>query len=1098
MSREPHKAAAIETRCETGKPMKTSRHAMRIFPWRLFRATALMAVVLSAVPLAQCREGAPPNPDAVANVPPYRDPDRPIAERVDDLVGRMTLDEKIAQLCNEAPAIERLGLPQYDHWNEGLHGVARAGLATVFPQAIGMAATWNADLIHRIGDAVGDECRAKHHEAARHGVRGQYAGLTLFCPNINIFRDPRWGRGQETYGEDPCLTARLAVQYIRGLQGSAPRYLKTIATAKHFAAHSGPEATRDSFNAVVSLRDLAMTYLPAFKACVIEGNVASVMGSYNRLNGVPTCASHLLLQTILRKQWGFNGYVVSDCGAVADIYEQHHLAQSHAEAAAMALKNGCDLICGCTCKFLPAKDGQPSAVEQGLLTEKDIDRALKRVMAARFRLGMFDPPERVAYARIPMSVVDCPEHRRLALEAARQSLVLLKNQDNLLPLDRASLKSIAVIGPNADETAVLLGNYNGTPAKPVSVLAGVRSLAGDQIKVHYAKGCEIVGDSEKGFPAAIAAAKQSQVAVVVVGLSQQLEGEAGQEEGNPQGVHSKGDRTSLDLPPIQQKLVERVVATGTPVVMVLIGGSEVSVNWADKHVPAILDAWYPGQAGGTAVAEALFGLTNPGGRLPVTFYRSVADLPAYDNYSMENRTYRYFQGDPLYRFGHGLSYTTFAYRKLQIHPETVQAGQPVSIEAEVENTGPREGDEVVQLYLKDVEASQPVPQVQLQGFSRIHLKPGEKRTVRFNVTAEQMSFADEHGKWRLEPGEFAVWIGGQQPDLKAVRQPANVVGGRFRIEPSRVVKSELIFEKAPFRECHASTIVESRDRLVAAWFGGTAEGCPDVGIWLSVLENGRGWSTPIEVVKGEIAGKPSPCWNPVLFQPTDGPLMLFYKIGPCVAKWRGMLTTSDDSGRTWSKPRTLPDGILGAIKNKPIQLANGDILCPSSTEDHGWRVHFERTADLGQTWTIDRPSRVGPGIEAIQPAILRHGDGRLQAVGRTRQGKLFHVESTDGGRRWGNLTLLDVTIPDSGVDALTLSDGRHLLVYNPTAKGRSPLGIAISTDGRSWWPALVLENEPGEYSYPAVIQTSDGLVHVTYTWRRERIKHVVLDPRKLN
>ncbi|HNT77996.1 MAG TPA: glycoside hydrolase family 3 C-terminal domain-containing protein [Anaerolineae bacterium] len=739
-------------------------------------------------PTPSATSTALPTPSATATAIParpeiYANPAFSFAERVNALVGQMTLEEKVSQMGNESPAIERLGIPAYNWWNEALHGVARAGIATVFPQAIGLASTWNPDLIYRMAEVISDEGRAKYHEAVRNDERGLYAGLTFWSPNINIFRDPRWGRGQETYGEDPYLTARLGVNFVRGIQGTDPRYLKAVATPKHYAVHSGPEKDRHHFDAQVSQRDLRMTYLPAFEACIVEGQAASIMGAYNRVNGEASCASPTLLQDILRDEWGFEGCVVSDCGAIDDIYTGHRLVNTGAEAAALAVKNGCDLECGCTyniaCHY---QRWLVAAVEKGLLTEDDLNRSVERLFMARFRLGMFDPDAQVPYAQIPYSVVDSAEHRELALEVARQSLVLLKNQDSLLPLDRDSLKSIAVIGPNAAETLVLAGNYSGTPAEPVSVLAGIQALVSAETEVTYARGCEIVDAAQAGFAEAVAAAKKSQVAVMVMGLSQQLEGEEGQTEGNPRGVRSRGDREALDLPPVQEQLLQAVYETGTPIILVLMNGSAVAVNWAAEHVPALLEAWYPGQAGGTAVAEALFGLTNPGGRLPVTFYRAVSDLPAFDDYSMENRTYRYFTGQPLYAFGYGLSYTTFTYRNLQITPERVMAGDPVSVQVEVENTGQRPGDEVVQLYLKDVEASLPVPLLQLQGFARIRLSPGEKQSVQFTITAAQMSFADEAGKWVWEPGEFQVWVGGQQPDLTAGAQPDNVLAGYFYVQ----------------------------------------------------------------------------------------------------------------------------------------------------------------------------------------------------------------------------------------------------------------------------------------------------------------------------
>jgi beta-glucosidase len=761
--------------------MKDKRN-YQVLSRRRFLKTSLMA---SIGLIASCKgRSASPTLDQPQPTtdPIYSDATYPIEERVNDLVGRMTIEEKVSQMGSMAPAIDRLGIPQYNWWNEALHGVARAGVATVFPQAIGLASTWNADLIHRMAEVISDEGRAKHHESVRNGERDVYTGLTFWSPNINILRDPRWGRGQETYGEDPYLTSRLAVNFVRGLQGEDPRYLKTVATPKHFAVHSGPESKRHSFNAVVSQRDLQMTYLPAFKACIVEAKAYSIMGAYNRVNGEACCASPTLLQRILRDEWGFEGYVASDCGAIDDIYHNHRMVDSAAEAAALAVKNGCDLEC-CATYGIPCNYGHiGEAIEQGLLTEEDVDRSVRRLFMARFRLGTFDPPAQVPYTRIPFDVVDSPEHREVALEVARQSLVLLKNQDHLLPLDRDAINSIAVIGPNAAETLVLTGNYMGTPSEPVSVLAGIRDLVAPETTVNYAQGCEIVGGSQDGFDQAIQVARASEVAVVVMGLSQQLEGERGQTEGNPPGVRSMGDRSTLVLPSIQEQLVQAIYETGTPVIMVLLNGSSLSINWAAEHIPAILEAWYPGQAGGTAVAEAIFGLINPGGRLPVTFYRSISDLPPFDDYSMENRTYRYFTGQPLYPFGYGLSYTTFTYRDLQIVPEVISAGESVSVQVQVENSGQYLGDEVVQLYLKDVKASLPVPQLQLQGFTRIRLAPGEKQTVRFALTAEQMSFADENGEWLLEPGTFKVWVGGQQPNQEIGRALENVMEGEFVVE----------------------------------------------------------------------------------------------------------------------------------------------------------------------------------------------------------------------------------------------------------------------------------------------------------------------------
>ncbi len=686
--------------------------------------------------------------------PPYKDPSLPLQQRVDDLVSRMSLEEKVSQMMNAAPAIERLGIPQYNWWNECLHGVARAGIATVFPQAIGLGATWNPELIHRMAAATSDEARAKHHEAVRHNNRGIYYGLTFWSPNINIFRDPRWGRGQETYGEDPYLTARTGVAFVKGLQGDDPRYLKVVATPKHFAVHSGPEPERHQFDASVDERDLRETYLPAFEACITEAKADSIMGAYNRVNGQACCASSVLLGQILRGEWNFGGYVVSDCGAIDDIFRHHHVADSMADASARAVKAGCDLDCGNEYRALA------QAVKLGLISETEIDKAVKRLFEARMRLGMFDPPNMVPYAQIPYSVNDSPEHRQLALETARQSIVLLKNENHLLPLKK-DIKSIAVIGPNADVVQVLLGNYNGTPSKAVTPLEGIRNKVGSATTVLYAKGCELAKESgdSKTLDEALQKAKAADAAIVVLGLSPDLEGE----EMNVKVEGFKGgDRLTLDLPKSQEKLLEAITAAGKPTVLVLLSGSALAVNWANQHVPAIVEAWYPGEEGGAALADVLFGDYNPAGRLPVTFYKSVDQLPAFDNYNMAGRTYRYFQGEPLYPFGRGLSYTTFKYSPLRLHENRIQAGGSVQLQVEIRNAGEREGDEVVELYVSHENASVPVPIRALEGFRRIHLKAGERKEVAFTLTPRQLSVINNLGRRVVEPGKYRIEAGGKQ------------------------------------------------------------------------------------------------------------------------------------------------------------------------------------------------------------------------------------------------------------------------------------------------------------------------------------------------
>ena len=705
---------------------------------------------------------------------PYLDPAKAPRERARDLISRMTLAEKVGSMLDDSAGVERLGIPPYNWWNEALHGVARAGTATVFPQAIGIAATWNEDLIFRMATAISDEARAKHHQALQRDDHSRYTGLTLWSPNINIFRDPRWGRGQETYGEDPVLTARLGVQFVRGLQGDDPHYLKTAACAKHYVVHSGPEAERHHFKAEVDIRDLKMTYLPAFEALVREAKVAGVMGAYNRTNGEACCASPYLLQYLLRRELGFKGYVVSDCGAIEDIWKNHGLVDTPDAASAIAVKAGCDLNCGCTYENLF------KALGNGLLHERDIDRALLNLFEVRFRLGMFDPEEEVPYAQIPIEAIDSPSHQALALEVARQSLVLLKNDRALLPLPK-DLGSIAVIGPNADDELVLCGNYYGTPSASVTMLEGVRNLLSPATRVEYARGCEIINEGRQGFAEAVEIAAGADVAVVVLGLSQKLEGEEGQQEGNPNGTVSGGDRADLDLPGEQEALLKAVAETGTPVVLVLLNGSALAVSWADEHIPAILEAWYPGQAGGRAVAEALFGDLNPGGRLPVTFYKSVEQLPPFEAYAMAGRTYRYFKGEVLYPFGYGLSYTTFEYADLRLNIDRMDSLEPVQVSVLVRNTGEMTGDEVVQVYIRDEAASLPVPRHSLAAFTRVHLKPGEEQRVNLTVEPRAFVLADQNGNWVIENGTFTVFVGGGQPGTPGVLEAAVEFAGETSV-----------------------------------------------------------------------------------------------------------------------------------------------------------------------------------------------------------------------------------------------------------------------------------------------------------------------------
>ena len=684
---------------------------------------------------------------------PFRDPARPLAERVQDLLARLSLDEKIAQLNHAAPGVPRLDLPAYNYWNEALHGVARNGRATVFPQAIGMAATWDPDLVQRVASAIGDEGRAKYEAAQRRkGDTGWYQGLTFWTPNINIFRDPRWGRGQETWGEDPYLTGEMGTAFVRGLQGDHPRYLKAAACAKHYAVHSGPEGERHGFDARVSPRDLRATYLPAFKKLVTDAGVESVMGAYNRVNGEACCASQTLLVDILRGEWGFQGHVVSDCGALNDIHNHHRVTANAVETAALALRTGCDLCCGETYRHLA------EAVAQGLVSEADVDRALGRVLATRFKLGLFDPPSEVPYAGVPMSVVGSPAHRALAHEAALKSVVLLKNEGGLLPI-ADSVRSLYITGPTAGSVDVLLGNYFGLSDSLTTFLEGIVQRLPEGIRVEYRLGCLLVQPTTNPIDVAMVEAPRTDVVIACMGLTPQLEGE----EGDALVSTAQGDRPDIDLPAVQVQFLKGLVAHGARLVLVLTGGGPIALGELADLAQAILFVWYPGQEGGHAVADILFGHAAPSGKLPVTFPHSLADLPPFEDYGMAGRTYRYMAAEPLYPFGFGLSYTSFAYSDLRLSSPRLSAGEPLQVTCAVTNTGSVEAEETVQVYLADLAASAPVPLHSLVGFRRVRLAPGATETLSFTLLPETMMLVDDDGTLRLEPGEFRVTVGGCSP-----------------------------------------------------------------------------------------------------------------------------------------------------------------------------------------------------------------------------------------------------------------------------------------------------------------------------------------------
>lgn len=683
------------------------------------------------------------------------------------LTSQMTLEEKMSQMLYESPAIDRLGIPAYNWWNEALHGVARAGVATVFPQAIALAATFDEELLQQIGDVVSTEGRAKFNEFSKRGDRGIYKGLTYWAPNINIFRDPRWGRGHETYGEDPYLTGRLGCAYIRGLQGPDKEHPKAAACAKHYAVHSGPEALRHEFDAKVSKHDLYDTYLYAFKRCVKDAGVEAVMGAYNRVNGEPACGSRTLLKDILRDEFGFEGHVVSDCWAINDFHLHHHVTGIAEESAAMAVNNGCDLNCGNAFLHLP------KAYEMGLVSEETITSAVERLLDIRIRLGMMkEYPS--PYAKIPYDKVECVEHVKLSMEAARRCLVLLKNENHFLPLQKGAIHTIAVIGPNANSRAALVGNYEGTSSEYITPLEGIQRYVGENSRVIYAQGCglykdkvEFLGEKNDRLQEAVIATEQADIVVMCLGLDATIEGE----EGDAGNEYASGDKLGLKLPGLQEELLETVAAVGKPVVILLLAGSAIDLSWAEQNpnVKAIVDCWYPGARGGKAIAEMLFGEFSPSGKLPVTFYQGTENLPEFTDYSMADRTYRYTDKNVLYPFGYGLHYGRVCYEEERVSGELTDTSGDVKVSASVINESRYPLWETVQVYVKRKDALDYEPGFQLKGISCVHLAPGEKKRIEVTLSARDFAYITEEGECVVRPGEYAIAIGGQQPDERSER-----------------------------------------------------------------------------------------------------------------------------------------------------------------------------------------------------------------------------------------------------------------------------------------------------------------------------------------
>lgn len=682
--------------------------------------------------------------------------------RATELVGKMTLEEKAEQLKYDAPAIPRLNVPAYNWWNEGLHGVARAGVATVFPQAIGTAAAFDTDLVGRIADVIATEGRAKYNAYSREGDRDIYKGLTFWSPNVNIFRDPRWGRGHETYGEDPYLTGELGKAFVEGLQGDG-EYLKAAACAKHFAVHSGPEAVRHQFDAKASAKDMRETYLPAFEKLVKDADVEAVMGAYNRTNGEPCCGSKTLMADILRGEWGFEGHFVSDCWAIRDFHTSHMVTDTVEESAAMALKAGCDVNCGNTYLHMM------KAYQQGLVTEEDITTACIRLFTTRFLLGLFDETE---YDQIGYDKIECREHLALADRATAESVVLLKN-NGILPLKKEGLKAVGVIGPNANSRAALIGNYHGTSSRYITVLEGIQDYCGDDIRVYYSEGCHLFQDRVENLglrqdriSEAVAVAKNSDVVILCLGLDETLEGE----EGDTGNSYASGDKVDLLLPQVQRELLEAVVATGKPVILLNMTGSAMDLRYAHENCAAVVQTWYPGARGGRVIAKLLWGEISPSGKLPVTFYRDTEELPDFEDYSMKGRTYRYFEGEVLYPFGYGLTYGAADITKVTVNgkpagDETAIDGDDIAIEAVVANTGAAAIEEVVQVYVK-AESADATPNAKLCGFARVAVAPGETKTVAVPVDKDALTVINEAGEKVSGGSRYVFSVGFGQADAR--------------------------------------------------------------------------------------------------------------------------------------------------------------------------------------------------------------------------------------------------------------------------------------------------------------------------------------------
>jgi beta-glucosidase len=695
------------------------------------------------------------------DIPEYFNPENSIEDRIQDLISKMTLEEKVSQMMYNSVAINRLNIPEYNWWNEALHGVARSGRATVFPQAIGMGATFDRELIFRVADAISDEARAMYNASVKMGYRNQYGGLTFWTPNINIFRDPRWGRGQETYGEDPFLTGQIGSAFVKGLQGNNPRYLKTAACAKHFAVHSGPEKLRHEFNAKASEKDLYETYLPAFKMLVDSG-VESVMCAYNRTNDEPCCANNYLIKDVLRGKWNFQGHVVSDCWALVDFFKGHKVCENAEQAAAMALKAGVNLNCGSVFPFLV------DAAKQGLVTEEEINQSLSVLLKTRFKLGLFDPQGSNPYDKIPVDVIDSEKHRALAREVAQKSMVLLKN-NNVLPL-KNNLSKYYVTGPNATSIECLLGNYHGVNGRMVTFMEGIVAAVETGSQVQYRPGILLNQPNTNPIDYVMGDAIHSDATIVVLGINSYLEGEEGESLLSPYA----GDRLEYNLPANQVEFLKKIaLGNNNPVIAVITGGSPMNLSEIHQYADAVILAWYPGEEGGTALADILFGKVSPSGKLPITFPKSFDQLPSYEDYSMKGRTYRYMEQEPLYPFGFGLTYSTFEFSKPEISSNQITTKSRVEISTKISNTGKFESDEVVQLYVTKVDTNIETPLFSLKGMKRIHLKPGESGNLKFDIEPAKLETVNSEGNSILEKGKYKIYLGTSLPTQRSLDLGSN-------------------------------------------------------------------------------------------------------------------------------------------------------------------------------------------------------------------------------------------------------------------------------------------------------------------------------------